>query len=113
MISGSASGSGERTCTKCTRAPSISVRNWSNELSRASRAPVVVVAPVRHELAQVPELGAVVPARVGELLGEPRARQPFVEIVERGVGNVDAKRLDAQRHVCRDKKPSRTGLRPS
>ena len=36
MISGSASGEAERTCRKCTRAPSMVVVNWSNQFSRAS-----------------------------------------------------------------------------
>ena len=36
MISGIASGSAERTCRKCTRAPSIVVTNWPNPFSRAS-----------------------------------------------------------------------------
>jgi hypothetical protein len=38
MISGSASGEAERTCRKCTRAPSIVVVNWANPFSRASCA---------------------------------------------------------------------------
>ena len=42
---------------------------------RLGAAPVVLVAPVRDELGEVPALGAVVPARVGELLREPGARR--------------------------------------
>lgn len=37
-ISGVASGSGERMCAKCTRAPSISVVNCGHAFSRASAA---------------------------------------------------------------------------
>jgi hypothetical protein len=36
MISGSAPGSGERACTKCTVWPSMTVVNWGNWFSRAS-----------------------------------------------------------------------------
>ena len=38
MISGVAPGSGERTCAKCTFAPSIVVVNCGQSLSRASAA---------------------------------------------------------------------------
>jgi hypothetical protein len=38
MISGSASGSAERTCRKCTFWPSMVVVNCGNSFSRASAA---------------------------------------------------------------------------
>jgi hypothetical protein len=38
MISGRASGCGERTWTKWIPSPSISVRNWGSAFSRASVA---------------------------------------------------------------------------
>ena len=52
-------------------------------------APVEVVLPVRAQLLQVRELGAVVPTRVIELSGPARARQPITEIGEHVVGHID------------------------
>ena len=70
-ISGSASGSGERTWSECTRAPSISVRKWSNTLSRASaRRQSYSSRQYATSSARYAELGAVVPAGIGDLLGE-------------------------------------------
>src|SRR5439155_6289369 len=57
-------------------------------------APVVAVAPVRHEVAQVREVRAVGPAPAGDLVGEPGAGEALAEVGEGGVGNVDAERLD-------------------
>jgi hypothetical protein len=36
MTSGSAPGSGDRTCTKCMVWPSMTVVNWGNSFSRVS-----------------------------------------------------------------------------
>src|SRR5699024_9731648 len=61
-------------------------------------APVVLVAPVRDELGEVSALGPVVPARVGKLLRESRARQTRVQVLEVGIGDRDRERLDGEGH---------------
>jgi hypothetical protein len=61
--------------------------------------PVVGVVPVRDQLPQEAQLGPVVPARVGDLLREPRAREALPEVVEDILGDVDVERLDAVAQV--------------
>ena len=76
QISGSASGSGERTWRKCTRWPSIVGRELRVRVEpRLLRAPVEARAPVVDQLAHVVERHAVGPADVWELVGPARARQ--------------------------------------
>jgi hypothetical protein len=55
-------------------------------------APVVRVAPVRDEVPCVSELGAVVPPRIGDLLGEPRAREALLQVVEGRLRDLDEER---------------------
>ncbi len=64
--------------------------------ARLPGGPVVVLGPVRDQLAQVLELGAVVPARAGDLgreAGRPQARP---EVLEDGVVDVDPERFDGE-----------------
>ena len=60
---------------------------------RLGPSPVVLVAPVREQLGEVAELHAVVPAGVGDLFGQTCPHQPFVEVVEGTLGNLDPERL--------------------
>ena len=82
---------------------------------RLARAPVVALGPVRDELLQVLALGAVVPARVGDLLREPGAPQPLAQVAEHAVVDVDPERLERQPHCAQypSSMPSATGSRPS
>ena len=65
------------------------------------RAPVELRAPRVAQVLQVPEVGAVVPARAGNLVGPTRARQPLAQVVEIGLGNFDAERSNLGAHVRR------------
>ena len=49
---------------------------------RLLRPPVEVVAPVAKQLVEVREVGALVPADAGDLVGEARAYQALMEVVE-------------------------------
>ena len=52
-------------------------------------APVVARAPILNQLFEIREVGAVGPAGVGDLSGQPRARKPLPQIGEHLVGNRD------------------------
>ena len=56
------------------------------------RPPVELRLPVLAEVAQVLEVGAVVPRRVRDLVGPAGARQAVAQVVEHGVGHLDAER---------------------
>ena len=56
------------------------------------RAPVVAVAPVGHQRLDVIEVRPVVPAGVGEFVGETGALQPALEVAQDGVRHLDAER---------------------
>src|SRR4051812_46063596 len=60
------------------------------------RAPVEAVAPVADQRLEIRAAGAVGPFRPGNLVGEPRPRQPGFEVGELGIGNVDGERGDAR-----------------
>ncbi len=51
--------------------------------------PVVLVAPVGHELPQVGQAGAVVPVRVGELVSKTRPGKALLQIGQHAVWNLD------------------------
>ena len=75
--------------------PSMSVRKCGQRLNRVFlRAPVELVLPRVAEVLQVREVGAVVPAAAGDLVGPARAREPLAEVVEHRLGHVDAERTD-------------------
>ena len=57
-------------------------------------APVVIVPPVRHQLAHVGQVGAVRPVRAFELVREAGVRQPRLQILEHGIRHVDRERHD-------------------
>jgi hypothetical protein len=57
-------------------------------------APVVALAPVGDQLAQVGEVRPIGPAGARDLVGEARAREALAEVGEDGVGHGDAIRLD-------------------
>ena len=62
-------------------------------------APVVSRAPVLREVAQVPERYAVVPADARKLVGPARPGEPGQQVVQIGLGNLDAEGGDL-RVVC-------------
>ena len=82
--------------------------------ARLASAPVVVVAPVGDELLQVAALGAVVPARVGDLLREAGAPSRSRRSSRTRVGDVDAERLDASSPTASvpEQRAVRDGLAP-
>ena len=57
--------------------------------ARLLRAPVVRVAPVRHQLAQVVDRDPVLPAGVLDLVGEAGLREAVAQVVEDRVVDVD------------------------
>lgn len=79
--------------------------------ARLARSPVVLVAPVRDEILEVAELGAVVPARAGELLREACPCEALMQVVEDRLRNVDAVRGDVAHAQYRRRKPSLMGSR--
>jgi hypothetical protein len=58
------------------------------------RAPVVLVAPVVEQLAQVVDRHAVLPAGAVDLIGEARPRQAITQVVQHGVVDADLEPLD-------------------
>ena len=56
------------------------------------RAPVVAVAPVGHQRLDVIEVRPVVPAGVGEFIGETGALQPALEVAQDGVRHLNPER---------------------
>ena len=65
---------------------------------RLLRSPVVLVAPVLHELAQVADRRPVLPARALDLVGKAGLRQPAPEVVQHRVVDADGELLDCLRH---------------
>ena len=81
------------------RWPSISVVNWGYWLSCASwRAPVVPRAPVLGELLEVVQRYAAGPLHAGQLAGPAGVGEPVVQVVEVGLGNLDAEGVDLVAH---------------
>src|SRR5262249_60076125 len=56
---------------------------------RFLRAPVKYALPVLRQFMKVIEAGAVFPARAGQRVGPARECQPRLQIVQRGLRNVD------------------------
>jgi hypothetical protein len=52
-------------------------------------APVEIGRPVRDQVLHVAEIGAVIPARILDLVRPPRPLQPFSQVVEAGLGHRD------------------------
>ena len=71
---------------------------------RLVRAPVVAIAPVGDQLAQVGEVRPVGPAGAGDLVGEARAREALAQVGEDGVRHGDAKRLDLHGRLLRGRR---------
>ena len=95
--SGRASGSGERAWTRWMRCPSTAVVSWSKALILASWArQSKLVDPVRDQLPEVGQIGALIPVRPVDGVREPGATEPVAQVVEDAVGHVDAERLEAQ-----------------
>ena len=65
------------------------------------RAPVVLVPPVRHQLAHVVQVAAVGPAGALQLVGEARVLEPRLQIVQHGIRHVDHERHDGVRRTGR------------
>src|SRR6185437_13680728 len=65
---------------------------------RFVRPPVVLVAPVRRQLAHVIQRDAVVPAHPGQLVGPPGPGQPVPQVVQVRLGDVDTERQDLSGH---------------
>lgn len=61
-------------------------------------APVVAVAPVLAQLADVGQRNALAPVVDGLGVGPACARQPLAQVVEVGLANVDAERSDVIAH---------------
>ena len=59
---------------------------------RLVSAPIVAVAPVVAEFADVLEVGAVVPPGIAELAGPAGMLEPCLQVIEDGLGDVDAVR---------------------
>ena len=107
--------------------PCSGTLNCGKALSRASCARQSKrVAPVRHQLLQVGEVGAVGPRLAGRLVGPARAREALAQIGDRRVGHVQlqtawecgSSRSPVQsraitRSPARGRQPSGTGSQPS
>ncbi len=65
---------------------------------RFLRAPVIIVAPVRDELAQVVDRDPVLPAGFVDLVGETGPRETVAQVVEVVVVDVDPESLHRVRH---------------
>src|SRR6266498_3445322 len=81
--SGSGCGSGERTCSRCTFAPSTTVVNWGKWFNRVSAAPVI------GQFLEVSQRHAPAPADTRQLIGPPGVGEPAVEVVEVGLRNLN------------------------
>ena len=79
--------------------PCSGTLNCGNALSRASCARQSnAVAPVRHQLLQVGQVGAIGPRLAGRLVGPARAREALAQIGDRRVGHVQFKRRGSAAH---------------
>ena len=58
-------------------------------------APVVLGAPVVEQLAHVGEVGAVLPSGIGHLVGQTRAREPILQVLQNIIGHIDSKGFDS------------------
>ena len=65
---------------------------------RLGCAPVVLSAPVIGEFPHGVQRYAALPPHAGQLARPPGAGQPVVQMVEVGLGDLDAKRVDAVAH---------------
>jgi hypothetical protein len=63
-------------------------------------APVVPRAPVPGELTQVAQWYAAAPPHAGQLARPAGGGEPVVQVVEVGLGNLDAVWLDVARSRC-------------
>jgi hypothetical protein len=91
-MSGRASGSGERTCRKWMEWPWIVVVKGEAVQVHLGGAPVVGRTPVVGQALQVAERDSAAPADAGQLFGPARSGQAVAQIVEVGLGDVDAER---------------------
>ena len=66
---------------------------------RLGGAPVVLRVPVPGELLQVAQRYAAAPSHAGQLAGPAGAGEPAVQVVDVGLGDLDAEGLDAVAHV--------------
>ena len=57
--------------------------------------PVEMVDPVRHQLPEVGQIGALIPVRPVDGVRVPGAAESVTQVVEGGLGHVDAERLEA------------------
>jgi len=67
---------------------------WDLVEARLVFPPVVADPPVLDQFDEVPLADAVGPADAGELVGPAGAGQPVAQVVQIGLRNVDAKRLE-------------------
>ena len=66
---------------------------------RLLRSPVVLVAPVLHQLAQVVDRDPVLPARALDLVGEAGPRQTAAQVLQDRVVDADLESLDRPRSL--------------
>jgi len=66
---------------------------------RLLRAPVVLRVPVPGELLQAAQRYAAAPPHAGQLAGPPGAGEPAAQVVNVGLGDLDAEGLDAVAHA--------------
>ena len=65
---------------------------------RLVRSPVVLVAPVLHQLAQIVDRTTVLPARAHDLVREPGLREPAAQVRKHRVVDADLEPLDRLAH---------------
>ena len=95
MISGVASGSGERMCAKWMSRPVDLGRELRPLVQpRLGGPPVVFVPPVPCQLPQVAARNAVRPSDPGQLVRPPGPVKPLVQIVQIGLRDVDREFID-------------------
>src|SRR5580700_342631 len=85
ITSGIASACGERTWMKWIPTPSMVVLNCGNRLRRCSRAPVILLQPVRRDLFRIGERQTLGPVVDALALGPSGLPQSALEVGELGV----------------------------
>ena len=97
--SGTACGDVDRAWSACRAWPSTTVADVLVAAELGLDAPPVVgVAPPVEQVAEEVELGALRPADPVDLVREPGAVEPRLEVVQGGVRDLDPERLEGQRH---------------